>query len=215
MTIAGQRVDDPLMHWIAYGTRPRTATSLRRYDFADGGAADILTVDEAARSRIIISHVTNVEAAWFASQGRSAPWSDVPGDADIRDADPQEHDGLYDHALSLYEFFRDAAPMGIRATKVHKVLHVKRPALFPVMDERLWRIYRAAAAEAARKLANVRPGSELLYWAAVRDDLLNEDNRETLGKGRAELAQLDGIVGQMAELTDLRLLDIIAWRIAA
>lgn len=77
MMIAGQRVDDPLTHWIAYGARRRTATSLRRYDFAHRGAPDILTVDEAARSRIIISHVTNIEAAWFASQSRSAPWSDV------------------------------------------------------------------------------------------------------------------------------------------
>jgi Family of unknown function (DUF6308) len=215
MMIAGQRVDDPLTHWIAYGARRRTATSLRRYDFAPRGAPDILTVDEAARSRIIISHVTNIEAAWFASQSRSAPWSDVSIDADLRDADPKVNAGLYDHAVSLYRHFLDAAPKGIRGTKVHKVLHVKRPALFPVMDDRLWSIYRAAAAETARELANVRPGYELLYWAAVRNDLLNESNRATLAKGHAELAQHDGIVGQMAGLTDLRLLDIIAWRVAA
>jgi hypothetical protein len=49
MMIGGQRVDDPLAHWIAYGLG-QARHSGRRYDFADGGAPDILTVGELVRS---------------------------------------------------------------------------------------------------------------------------------------------------------------------
>ncbi|WP_425272304.1 hypothetical protein [Mycolicibacterium aubagnense] len=54
--------------------------------------------------------------------------------------------------------------------KVSKVLHLKRPAQFPILDSRLVRTYRDAATHEAKAYAN--RGYRKMYWAAIRHDLL-------------------------------------------
>jgi len=50
-------------------------------------------------------------------------------------------------------------PPGIRYDKVSKILHLKRPHLFPILGSRLLRVYRIAAAAAAVHYRWERPGN--------------------------------------------------------
>ncbi|MCK0115994.1 DUF6308 family protein [Isoptericola sp. S6320L] len=209
MTVAGTTVSDPFTELSEYGIR--YGGTLAKYDLGGSGQADVLTTDEVTRTRIIASRISKVECAWFVERASSAPWSAVPADASMVDADPAESDGLYAAGIALYQHFRTAAPRGVAIAKIHKVLHLKRPALIPILDSRLLAAYATAAAEAARRHPHL--GARRLNWAAIREDIIDESNARALADVRARLASdEDATVQVMAQLTDLRLLDAVAWR---
>ncbi len=148
----------------------------------------------------------------------SAPWGCVPVNADLVDADPAEPEGLFADAVRLYWSFTSPQRIkGVAVAKVHKVLHPKRPGLYPILDQRLKRLYRPGAAAWAGRLSHL--GAVTLadsppYWAAFRDDLAA--NREVLRAYQVRMAEDNDLgVRMMGELTCLRLQDIIAWMIAA
>jgi hypothetical protein len=100
--------------------------------------------------------------------------------------------------------------------KVHKVLHPKRPELYPILDERLRKLYGQHARDWLPRLSHL-PGLTVAdsppYWAAFRGDLVH--NHDALENFRTHLAADDDpAVRSMAKLTRLRLLDIVAWSIA-
>lgn len=213
--VAGRSIVDPTAELVAYGQRHHS--TIDRYDLSGAGEPDSLTLVEVARTRVIASRISHAEAAWFVEHARSAPWRDVPLDADLASADPADTDGLYDAASRLYEHFRATAPSGISTAKLHKVLHLKRPALFPILDSHLLAVYRDMATVAAGHYVERR--ARRMYWAAVREDLLRDENQRALAIARATLsawstsdASGDARVRAMASLTDLRLLDAVAWR---
>ncbi|MHA7134221.1 DUF6308 family protein [Oerskovia turbata] len=202
-------VADAFTELSRYGRRHHATVAT--YDL--GGAGDPLTLtgQEVARTRIIASRISNDQSAWFVERARAAPWGDVPADASLVDADPGERDGLYAAAVALHEHFRTAAPAGVAVAKLHKVLHLKRPGLFPILDSRLLATYATAASRAARQYP--RLGARRLFWAAIRDDLADKQNVAALAAARGRLAaDGDSQVAAMARLTDLRLLDAVAWR---
>lgn len=132
----------------------------------------------------------------------------VSPNADLGDADPGEQGGGYDQGEALYQHFRSDAPRGINVAKISKVLHPKRPALVPILDSHLTATYRRSARSAAFR--HPARGYRYMYWAAVRDDLLA--NRHSISTLKARCAQDDRqSVRRLAELTDLRVLDILAW----
>jgi hypothetical protein len=136
----------------------------------------------------------------------------IPAAAHLRDADPAVHGGLYDQALAVFN--RLLTP-GIRFAKLSKILHLKRPRLFPILDSRVLRAYRRTAAETAIRYRTERPGFQLLYWAAVRDDVIASGNIAALAALRELLHQdADSRVQRAAMLTDVRLLDILTWHSA-
>ncbi|ANC31957.1 hypothetical protein I598_2420 [Isoptericola dokdonensis DS-3] len=209
MTVAGKTIADPFKQLTEYAHR--YSGTLTKYDLGGSGDANVLTADEVTRTRIIASRISATESAWFVERGRSAPWSQVAADASLASADPAEPDGLYAAAIALYDHFREAAPKGVATAKIHKVLHLKRPALIPILDSRLLAAYGPAAAEAARRHPDL--GARRLNWVAIREDLIDESNARALTEVRARLAaDEDATVRVMARLTDLRLLDAVAWR---
>ena len=159
------------------------------------------------------SRISAAEGHWFKAQAQSAPWHLVPDDADLADADPVEVDGLYDHALSLYNHFYAAAPKQVSVAKVSKVLHLMRPRLFPILDSRLIAFYSTQAENIALEVAKQRPefGHKRMNWAAIRSDILR--NRHPLVELRVALRQSEApLASQVAErVGDVRLLDMLAW----
>jgi hypothetical protein len=131
----------------------------------------------------------------------------MPADACLADADPEQVDRLYDTAARLYDHFWSDRPTRVSTAKVSKVLHLKYPRLVPILDRHLMRVYRDAARHEARVSARWAGQTRELYWAAIRSDLRASDLRPLRERLTAtpELAVL-------AELTDLRLLDALAWR---
>lgn len=209
MTVAGKTIADPFAELAEYGRRYHGTVA--RYDLGGSGSPAALTPDEVTCTRTIASRISNVERAWFVQLGESAPWGQVPAEAALVNADPADDDGLYSAAIELYEHFRSVAPRGVAGAKIHKVLHLKRPGLIPILDSRLQAAYVSAAARAARRYPKL--GARRLYWAAIREDLVDERNASALADVRARLAaDEDAKVQAMSRVTDLRLLDAVAWR---
>ena len=214
LRVAGRVVTDAVGELTEYGVRHHRTVA--RYDLGGVGDPDVLTLDEVVRTRIIASRISAAQAEWFVARAETAPWSAVPVDADLADADPMADGGLYAAGIGLDDHFRAAAPRGVGVAKIHKVLHLKRPALVPILDSHLLAAYGPLATSAAAS----RPalGARRLYWVAIRDDLTADHNRDALGEVRRELASYVGDeerqarVRALARLSDLRLLDAVAWR---
>lgn len=213
--IGGHDVPDPMKIFRAYARQhPKT---LREYDLADMGDSNILTVPEAWRTRFIGSRITRAECDKLADLAASAPWTTVPAAADLINADPAVSNGVFERAARMYwHFTGPARPWGIRVAKIHKALHAKRPALYPILDRRLKRLYRKSAARWIRPLAhlgNLTLDDSPPYWAAIRDDLIS--CQADLAQCRQVLANdPDETVRNLAKLTDVRLLDILGWAIS-
>jgi hypothetical protein len=176
------------------------------YDYPGPGELSEVTADEIRRTRKVSSRISAAEGDWFITLARTAPWT--PADGDLRDADPGESGGLYDSMIQLYDHFAGSAPKGVSMAKISKVLHLKRPKQFPILDSRLVRIYKEAAdCEAATYTSR---GNSRMYWAAIRSDL------ERSGDGLAELrtrmaAHPATRVQALQAVSDLRLLDMLTW----
>jgi len=97
------------------------------------------------------------------------------------------------------------------------VLYLMRPHLFPILDSHLISFYRSAARTAAIDVAEKRPSLgrfKTLHWEAIRRDILGshtalEALRQVLARTEMKLAHEAG-----RRLSDLRLLDILAWAAA-
>jgi hypothetical protein len=216
LRIAGATVDDPMSIWHAYGRL--YGGTIHGYDLRQPGDPNVLTADEAWRSRVIGSRMTGRERDELVRRGAEpdCPWGEVGADADLADADPATTGGDFDHAASLYWYFTYPDRIrGVRVAKLHKVLHIKRPGLYPILDNRVRNLYRDQAAQWIGELARLRVTikDSPPYWAAVRTDLAF--NAPQLGVYRQELsASIDDVTVLMAQLTNLRLQDIVAWHVA-
>lgn len=217
LRIADVTVDNPMPIWHAYARL--YGGTIRGYDLRSPGDPNALTPDEAWCSRIIGSRMTRREQDEIVRRAseHSCPWSDVRADADLADADPAVTGGDFDHAAELYWYFTspDRIP-GVRVAKLHKVLHVKRPGFYPILDRRVRHLYRDHAKPWVGELRRLRVTlkDSPPYWAAIRDDLIL--NGPQLRAYRQELlsASDDETAAPLALLKDLRLQDIVAWHVA-
>ena len=196
--------------WQGYASRTRT---LREYDLASSGNPAILTEAEVARTRIIRSRISRKECAHLLERAADAPWSCVGSEAGLASADPAGRGGLFDKAAALYWHFTTPREKGIGPAKIHKVLHVKRPRLYPVLDRLVRRLYRVKARAWVNQFPDAHTGDSVTFWAAIREDLVNEENVSALSLHRGELRAAPQ-TAPMADLPSLRLLDIVAWETA-
>ena len=210
LTVAGRVVPDPMEIWQDYSRRTRT---LHGYDLAGTGDPAILTASEVERTRIIASRISRKECVRLVNRAAEAPWAFVAVDADLADADPSRRGGLFDQAAALYWHFTTPHEAGLGPAKIHKVLHVKRPSVYPVLDRLIRRLYRAQARAWVGQLPDVRPGESVTFWAAIRADLIDPDNNSAMSLHRETLRSAPRIA-PMADLPALRLLDILAWETA-
>jgi hypothetical protein len=210
LTVAGREISDPLEIWHDYAARTRT---LLGYDLAGVGDPGRLTRDEIWRTRIISSRISHAECARLLDRANTAPWQRVPVNSDLADADPVRRGGLLDGAAALYWHFIIPREPGLGPAKIHKMLHVKRPALYPVLDRRIRRLYAAQAGAWGSRLPEARPGDSVTFWAAIREDLVDAGNKAALTQHREDMGA-GGHTARLAGLSDLRLLDVIAWQTA-
>lgn len=140
-------LDQALARFAGY---PRKTPA--RFDYPPRGDFGTITPDEIRRTRYVSSRISHAQGDYFIASAADAPW--IASNADLADADPDVRGGLFDQMSDLYWHFTGNAPNGIAFAKVHKVLHVKYPAVFPLLDSRLWKSYRASA----RELAAQHPG---------------------------------------------------------
>lgn len=210
-TVAGTEftLDQALNRFAGY-----PAKTPARFDYPQAGGYGTITPEEIKRTRYVSSRISNAQGDYFTAMAADAPW--IPRDADLADADPEARGDLFDNMSDLYWHFAGDAPRGIAFAKVHKVLHVKYPAVFPLLDSRLWKSYRPSARALAAQHPELRQSQ--LRWIAVREDLLAarssgaiEELREAMARYENNDSAVQKRVRDMTQLTDLRLLDILVW----
>ncbi len=193
------------------------AGTVRWYDFGGAsdrppGVVDAVTLLDLGRMTAMNPDVTGQDAvALLEREVDPSIWTAVPRTADLADADPATDGGLFDAANRLYKSFSSIT--NVKDAKTSKLLHLKRPRLYPVLDDQVKRFYRArAVAEAGRPDVAWR-GYRMTYWGAIRRDLLAWREVQAFEALREQLYQRDR--PQHARLSDVRLLDITAWRLAS
>jgi hypothetical protein len=184
-----------------------------KFDFPGPGEPGLLTADEVRRTRNVSSRISEAEVDFFVETAATAPWVDPR--ADLAVADPH-HQQLFTEMTDLYWHFGKAAPKGVNFAKISKVLHVKLPHLYPILDRHIRRSY----APSARALRSEFP--ELRWrrrtWVAIRNDLIGARSSGALSELRELLLGFESAdaiekqrVRDLDALTDLRLLDILVW----
>ena len=133
---------------------------------------------------------------------RIAGVADLPPVA-LQDAD----DATLEQVAALFAVLDEApyAGRGVRGTIVSKVLHRKRPDLVPLYDSRIFESYTAPGAIERSAHRSWRDSMTLLL-RQMRADLQAEAD------GFDALVEVAAAAG--AELTRLRILDILIWRTA-
>ena len=135
----------------------------------------------------------------------TAEFSAVPATARLEDCTLDTE--LYRAATALYEKYRLAKGSNIGRAKRSKLLHLKRPWLVPIADTRVAGVYHHRADRWAATLG-IPDG----HWEAVREDLTaGVDDFKQLTTQLAE--HPDAAVRRLSRLTNLRLLDILAWMV--
>src|SRR5580658_2807521 len=213
IVVAGHVVGNPAHAIVQY--LDRHGGTVTHYDLRAATFGQINPdLIRATRSPWMGSRISAKEAAWIIDRGTGAPWAAIPLDAQLKDADPLADSGLYDRAAALWEYFWDARPANVSTAKISKVLYLMRPGLFPILDSYLTRFYRTAARSAAVDVGHKRASQgqfKMLYWEAVRRDILGSEAglqvlREVLAMAEAPLA-----TEAARRLSDLRLLDMLAF----
>ena len=140
-----------------------------------------------------------------------APWHLVPADARLADADPEGD--LYWRGAELYEHF--TRRHGVGDAIASKLLHMKRPAFFPILDALIRYAYERSARTAYEQGKRCRyqlPRADRLYWAAIRADLLRPGNVRAIADLREALVLSEESHNQrLARVSDVRLIDMIVW----
>lgn len=184
------------------------------FDLQCSGEPGQLTVDEVMRTRKVSSRMSHAEATLFVQVSATAPW--VKDGADLGEADPQEADGLFSGMARLYWHFEERMPRGVSIAKISKVLYLKFPALYPILDTHLLKAYTPQS----RALRGTYPdfGKCRLAWTAIREELLEARSSRAMEELRRRLRDFDSSdedevaqVHRLNDLTDLRLLDILVW----
>lgn len=215
LTIAGRRFDDPMQIWREYATRH--SRTIHEYDLAGPGDPHSITDADIRRTRVIGSRISGGEGALIVERANDAgcPWLSVPEDARLADAEPTVSGALFDQAAELYWYFTKPPIPDVHIAKIHKAVHIKRPHLYPILDTHLRSVYRERARPWVRELSRLKVtlDDSPPFWAGIRQDLL--DNEPALDAYVRRLKEeTHGAVRRMADLSRLRLLDILAWKIA-
>jgi hypothetical protein len=183
----------------------RTITA---YDLPGPGDPTTLARDEVARTHFLSSRISDEQLLWFVERAATAPWP--PADADLRAAEPNIRNGLYDQLEAFYRHFEEDAPSHVARSKISKVLHIKRPAAVPILDSKVADVYLKHAEQAVERYPRLGY-QRTAYWVAIRDDLITNTETEALEELRTALGDVGTLGSNLSAISDLRLLDMLTW----
>jgi hypothetical protein len=171
------------------------------YDLGENSDPNEVTPLDLGRMLLMNPRLTGNDAANLLKLGNSgeARWDRFPLNATIADADPDDEspDSLWLEMQKQYDLFR---MHGLANAKITKLLHLKRPNLFPIVDSYVRKFYKRAG------ITNQR-------WRHIREDVIS--NSTTFAEVRTAAAEsTHESVRRLEKLTDLRLHDIATWSLA-
>lgn len=179
-----------ICRWYA-GAVPDTLTY---YDFAgtdtDPHPHDAVGLADAGRLVVINARLDADDVPFMIQRGEDAPWDEVSFADDLVGIEWEE---LLDRAERLYRHFRPMSGRRLGPTRTHKLLHLKRPDVFPIVDSVVRETYKdAARTEGGR------------YWPVLAREI--QANREAYRTLRVRMAG-----ERVGRLTVPRLHDILVW----
>jgi hypothetical protein len=182
------------------------------YDLGRGyppSPPNAVTATDIQRTRKIGSRIPMTSTTTWVAVGQTATWN-LALTAQLGELNGQARAVHLAHAHALYYgFYR--ARSGMARSVVSKVLHLKRPHFFPILDARVALAYSALATPVVRtQHIDQTPA----MWQCVTNDLLNTTNRVVLAHLRTWLSttgQAPAALRDCALLSDVRLLDILTW----
>jgi hypothetical protein len=194
-------------------------STLQKYDAPGPGIQGELTEAEVIRTRVVRSRISNQQVEWFVRRGGEAQRAGLWIDDDAANLlDAAEGSALFEQMTALFSFFYENRPRQVRIGKIAKVLHIKYPALYPIVDDRVRKTYRGAGRERMEVTDQVLPETRGI-WRAIRNDLMvnAQENvfqqlREEVGGDRFRDAYTAERSSALLGLSDLRMLDILTWR---
>ncbi|MFG3715469.1 DUF6308 family protein [Micromonospora sp. NPDC047730] len=137
-----------------------------------------------------------------------APWSAVPKDTRLVDTPYGRAGTPYAHAIALYRHFRYRYRLGV--TVASAILHLRRPSLVPMLNDRTIAFY----SEQAVDLATASMSDSPLYWEVFRRDLIN--SAAGIDVLRQQLVDADDAVSHaLSRLSDVRLFGVLVNGVAA
>lgn len=222
-TIAGRQV--PTAAAVEYLIQDYPTLTLQHYDLGGVSPRDSVTMSDLGRATLFGAFRGWKAAVSLLRASEAATWP--TGDNRWRldaapDAEPEEWISRPEvhEASALFTSLARGDEGGWREAATSKILHLKWPHFFPVIDGELRELYSDQALEAELRIHGSRRrkhATTTAYWIAVRQDLLRPENmaadeatREGLGSASDhEKAAL------LTQLSSLRLLDALAWAIAA
>jgi len=120
IVVGGHVVADPARAIVEY--LERHGGTVTHYDFRAATFSQIdLDLVRTTRFPWMGSRISTIQAAWIIDRGATAPWTAIPLDAELKDADPLVVDGLYDGATAVWDHFWDARPANVSTAKISKV----------------------------------------------------------------------------------------------
>ena len=160
-----------------------------------GSDPDQVTLEDLARTLVIGADLRAMDIPWLLEVEAEKEFAAIPVDARLEDATPGSD--LFLAAMALDEKF--TGHRGFGHAKKSKLLHLKRPYLYPVTDSFIRMTYGTASA-----------GSEFL--TAVHRDLVNPANIRDfkLLQVRLIAEPPTSAARLLGEVPTLRLLDILA-----
>lgn len=198
------RRQDALAHATSYLTRGH-GWAYPWYDGFDAKHATGPLVDADLLAPLLLNvnriSITTYAALQAVRPRLQAALDGISPELSLADADPGQVADLGE----LFAVLDDPGIPGARGTILSKLLHRKRPALIPLYDEQVRRLYQDGPNAPVPAIAAPRSWQEfwVLYSLAVQADLRRElpfwQHIATLAPGPPPV-------------TPLRALDIVAWR---
>lgn len=202
--------------------------TLVHYDCAGESPRDRLTMADIGRASLFGAFRGWKAVAKMVRAAEEAAWPEAPSDWKLGDAPssspvewlstPEVSD-----ARDLFSSLAGGEAGGWREAATSKLLHLKWPEFFPVIDGELRSLYGEPAMAFQRQMPDNRRRAHATtwaYWMAVRQDLLSPQNTQAEQATRHALAAgdhgpHDEKAGLLRKLTSLRMLDVLAWAVAS
>ena len=190
----------------------RHGETLRWYDYGgdpDAGIrpSDGIALEDLGRLALIDTELTGRDAAALLGEiTRGVDWGIIGRDERLEDA---VYGGELQHRMR--EMWSQVRRPNIANAKVSKLLHMKRPHMFPILDKQVRQLYWERAREVGAEYP-MPAGQHVqrLFLEAIRQDVVASS--DALDQLRAGFAGETGPAGWLAGLTTLRVFDILAWR---
>lgn len=187
---------------VFIGYAQRHPATLRYYDLRPDDTPDQVTVTDLGCMVLINARLSGDDAATLLKYANAphTDWTRFRPDLAISDAVVDPADRASDSPWqAMQEQYEILDRKGLGNAKITKLLHRKRPQLFPIVDSFVRRFYATC-------------GISRHHWEAIRRDVIT--NTGAFEQLRATASgHHDPDVQQLAQLTDLRLIDIAIWSI--